>query len=78
MVSKGKKKFLGRPLWEINITGNTTFAEKCTILPKSNFSWDLSAADMDLIYFVVKITGVKNVSISNRRLSLGRITLTFF
>ena len=51
------------------------FAKKMRFLPKSNFCSDLSVADMDLVYFVVKITGVKNGSISNRRLSLVRITL---
>ena len=53
------------------------FSEKCVFLPKSNFSSDLTEADMDLVYFVVKITGVKNASIFNHGLSLVRITLRF-
>ena len=53
---------------------NMKLAEKWAFLAKKNFITDLS--DMDLEYFVVKIIGVKNVSIiSNRRLSLGQIIL---
>ena len=36
------------------------FAEKSDFLPKSYFSSDLSKSDMDLVYFVVKITSVEN------------------
>ena len=36
------------------------FAEKCAFWAKSNFNSDLSESDMDLVYFVVKITSVKN------------------
>ena len=41
------------------------FAEKIVFLPKSNFNSDISEADLDLVYFVIKITCVKNLSIFN-------------
>ena len=44
-------------------------------LSKSNFSSDFRESDMDLVYFVARITGVKKLSISNSWLSLVGITL---
>ena len=54
------------------------FAEKCAFLPKSYFSSDFRESDMNMVYFVVRITSVKKLSISNRWLSLVRITLNQF